>query len=860
MTHGLSFPEHLQTVLGTILEHNSNQVPPNTTQNSLPNPVVVHANSFNSAAAATPNSAAAFRATKLDATRSVNNEVDAVQIYPISLQLGDNKLGDDNPSIFLSVETLKKFKKKCSSEGFKKLFTGELQLDSYPRCLWFLKILSMANCTDDFKETLNDCYHLERFKIDETTFDGLLDLALDLGLQKITKTLLDSKDNVINKDVSVIYDENKEIIFNTRPSPDAIGMLALYSETLEKELSKPEIGLGPLFNEILYDVGFLNPENPSDQKLKKAFDNSGVKKRGPYKCIALMKEAKRWGLEDLERKYLEELNSVNVQALSKAKVQEQDYTRLATIAEKSAAVTASSIVSITATPEAASANNQDEVQIRPILLPIGDLSPSILLSVRTLEKLKKHCSPEGFKKLFTDELQLKSNPLCYLKILSMADPDCTEDFKDILIDCYHLERCIIDETIFEGLLDLALNLGIETVTKSLVKDKEKMIGKKLSIISDKTIETIFNTRPSIKACRQLGKYSDSDIVKIELSKSAPNLTCLFEELLYDAGCLDLNNPNDQKLKEAIDELKRNRGPFKIMALISEARDWGLKKLEKRYQDGLRSGILNELRKASHKFDKQHTESSIFYCLSSMHKVASFLFKIFPEDAELSTAYNNYFEVYLRDLISFPLTFNNIVLLIRNSPIKKLDFSGLNLNAQNLYLLSQIESLKTVKIQECSSITSSEIAVFKTLKEDVEVILEQSDANALAQNQVMVKESSNTKEKENSLKTIITNTTFSDGTAVGVTEEFLQKCGEKHDYVLKICKNNLVEKEIGISRLDFLSILKDSDEEMTSHQLEEINAKKLEEADYSRLKTAAEKLGLETPAKYYELKIIDQYLI
>ena len=129
---------------------------------------------------------------------------------------------------------------------------------------------------------------------------------------------------------------------------------------------------------------------------------------------------------------------------------------------------------------------------------------------------------------------------------------------------------------------------------------------------------------------------------------------------------------------------------------------------------------------------------------------------------------------------------------------------------------------------------------------------------------MVKESSNTKEKENSLKTIITNTTFSDGTAVGVTEEFLQKCGEKHDYVLKIFKNNLVEKEIGISRLDFLSILKDSDEDLTSQQLEEIKTsqqqekiktKKVVANDYFRLKTAAKKFGLKTLADCYELRFV-----
>ena len=852
MTHGLSFPEHLQTVLSTMLhtQQNSNQVPPknnNRTQNSLPNPIDVHANSSNSAAAAT-----SFTATKLPKTQSANNQ-DTVQIHPISLQLGD-----DNPSIFLSVETLEKFKKHCSSEGFKKLFTGELQLDSYPRCLWFLKILSMADCTEDFKEILNDCYHLEMFKFDETTFNGLRDLALALGAEKIAKMLLDNKYAYIDNYFSIIQDDNKEIIFNRRPSPNVITRLGQLSEKFKAELSKSEIKVGPLLSEILYDLRFLGLED-FNKKLNEAFDKLNVKKRGPFKLIALIREAQRWDLKDLEKKYLKDLYSQTLSVLSVTsnkfdlrrthnsqyrsfilqsiysivrviyflsaypdkelstviptainnffqvhlrdfvilpnmfdeivkmiktyQIKELDFSEsdlsdqnLATLAQiqslqklniqgcpsitregiedfkaqslaevlgqisdnvlqqsqnrrekesstgkslpnptaiqgNSAAAGASASSTATHLSEALSTNNQDTVQIDPIFLRMGSLNPPILISEETLKKLKKHCSPEGFKKLFTEEFQaqLQSNPLCFLKILSMVPCDCTEDFKEILIDCYHLERRIIDERAFQGIRDLALTLGVEIVTKRLDEDKEKMIGKRFSIISDKTIETIFETRPSKEAYKKLGEYSKK--AKEELSKRTPNLSCLLEELMSDLGCLNPNKPNnvnnvnksnDQKLQETFDQLKRIRGPFKFMALMNDAHHWGLTKLEKKYQYELRSRILSVLKDVSHKFNmKQDTESSILYSLSSINKVASLLFDIFPNDTELSTAYNNFFQVHLRDLISFPLTFNNIVLLIRNSPIKKLDFSGLNLNAQNLNLLSQIESLKTVKIQECS---------------------------------------------------------------------------------------------------------------------------------------------------------------
>ena len=73
-------------------------------------------------------------------------------------------------------------------------------------------------------------------------------------------------------------------------------------------------------------------------------------------------------------------------------------------------------------------------------------------------------------------------------------------------------------------------------------------------------------------------------------------------------------------------------------------------------------------------------------------------------------------------------------------------------------------------------------------------------------------------------------------------EFLDKCGEKYDYVNEHCLNGSLEKELGISSLDFFRILKDSDEEIPNQELEKVNAQKLRDSDYLRLSIAAEKFG------------------
>ena len=98
----------------------------------------------------------------------------------------------------VSEKTLQKFKEHCPSVGFIKLLTGELQLNLQSRGLWFLKILAMVDCADDFKEILRDCYYLERLQVDETAFDELFHLAKDLGLEDIIKN---NRENTF-KDIS----------------------------------------------------------------------------------------------------------------------------------------------------------------------------------------------------------------------------------------------------------------------------------------------------------------------------------------------------------------------------------------------------------------------------------------------------------------------------------------------------------------------------------------------------------------------------------------------------------------------------------------------------------------------------------
>ena len=868
----ISHSEHSDILRSTLQNSQNEEV---LTKKSLPNPLAVHANSAASAATATASSAASFTATKLPETPSANKR--DPQIEPIILPLGDFK-----PTILITEKTLEKFKEHCSTDGFKKLFTGELQIALDPKQrLCFLILLSLTRCTEDFKETLSDCYHLERYTINDETFNGLLDLTLALGMEKMTEMLSDNQQRLIDQEFSIIPDETKDIIFKTCPSLKACASLAQYSPRLQFELPKPRPVLTYLFNEILYDSGFLDPDNSEDVKLKEAFDNLNVKKRGPYKCIALIEEARSWGLDFLEKKYVDELRnktlsllsgtsndikkaiedrdmlrvnhsivfiveladyllryglntelstalnhfieiqlrrliifpdmfdrmvkfirkfpiekldfsrsdlgdrdlaklaeiqslntliiqgcslltgagiakfkreskaavldrvSANVQPQSQAKAPDQSHTKeKENSTEKSlpipTATRGNSAASATATqlPETPSTNKQDLVTIKPIILPLGDSNPSIFLTVKTLEKLKEHCSLEGFKKLLTHEFQLSlrsPKDLWFLKLLSMAD--CTEDFKG-LTDCYYLEGSVIDEAAFSGLVELAMELGMETIAQKLLDDRENLITKNISIVFDENKETILNTNPSEKALQKFGRSCKK--FKQELLKPNPVVTGLVKELIYEAGCLATNDPDDLKLKRAFDKVKESREPFKYMALIKVAQRWGLNDLVGKFQLQLRSKTLSQaLANPTHSKPAEMREQSLANVLGQ--------------------------------------SFANILAQVQASEVSK-EESPLKLH---------VESKSTAP----------------------------------------------------------GTTSFSDGIQVDFTIEFLEKCGKKFDEIFEICMNDLVEKEIGISSLDFIRILIDSGVEFETQLPEKFNAKKFEAQDFTRLANAAKKMDL-----------------
>lgn len=353
--------------------------------------------------------------------------------------------------------------------------------------------------------------------------------------------------------------------------------------------------------------------------------------------------------------------------------------------------------------------DQKPIQIQSIILPLGFNKPVIFISEKTLQKFKEHCPSVGFIKLLTGELQLnlQSRGLWFLKILAMVD--CADDFKEILRDCYYLERLQVDETAFDELFHLAKDLGLEDIIKN---NREKIINKPLSIIFDNDKKIIDETTPSFDACQRLSDYSTK--LKKELSKSVPTLTVLFKELLYDAGVFDLNNPHDVKLKDAFDRLKLNRGPFRCINLVEETKFWDLDDLQEKYIEELFSKTLNMLKTFSADIQKaieNRDKNSILYNISSTVELAAFFYESSP-DEDLLGAFHHFFEIHLRELIIYPDLFDKLIELIFDIPLEKLDFSNSNLQDKPLLQLAKIKSLKEIDIKDCKQLTNQGLKDFK----------------------------------------------------------------------------------------------------------------------------------------------------